>query len=137
MPNSRANETLQIVSNRGISMMCELQLCCRHISAPLRTSYTNRLNPPRKQNYCRDNGQFTPPVVTELDGPVAESATVYGSLKKTFKIIIAFTPPVADGTCTLLPVFPCVVSFSKFHEPDTSHYILVASSSDMPDFLVT
>jgi len=43
----------------------------------------------------------------------------------------------------LLSVFPCVVSFSKFHEPDTHDCcgqvasILVASSSYTSDFLVT
>jgi len=48
--------------------------------------------------------------------------------------------------CIVLAVCPCVVSFSKFHEPDThdccgqAATILVASSSDTsntPSFLVT
>jgi len=47
-------------------------------------------------------------------------------------------PAVCCGV--VLPVCPCVVSFSKFHEHGQVANILVASSSDTsdtPDFLVT
>jgi len=43
-------------------------------------------------------------------------------------------PAVCFGV--VMPVCPCVVSFSKFHEPDTRDIlarILVASSSDTSD----